>query len=57
LWEKLKDKVYINNLHIPDELKNNIQVETSHITREELHVAGTLSEGARHACKQRVTTS
>jgi hypothetical protein len=43
LWGKLKDKVYVNNPHTLDELKDNIRVEISHITREELrHVAGNI---------------
>jgi hypothetical protein len=43
LWGKLKDKVYVNNPHTLDELKDNIRVEISDITREELRrVAGNI---------------
>jgi hypothetical protein len=43
LWGKLKDKVYVNNPHTPDELKDNILVEISHYTREKLRrVAGNI---------------
>jgi hypothetical protein len=43
LWGKLKDKVYGKNPHTLDELKDNIRVKISHITREELrHVAGNI---------------
>jgi hypothetical protein len=52
LWGKLKDKVYVNNPHILDELKDNIRVKISHIMREELHrVAGNIFRRSE-ACLQ-----
>jgi hypothetical protein len=43
LWGKLKDEMYVNNPHTLDELKDNIRVEISQITREELRrVAGNI---------------
>jgi hypothetical protein len=56
LWGKLKDKVYVNNPHTLDELKDNIRVKISR-EKNSAVLLGTFLEGVRHACKQRVTTS
>jgi hypothetical protein len=41
LWRNLKDEMCVNNPHTLDELIDNIRVEISHFTREELlSVAG-----------------
>jgi hypothetical protein len=47
-----KNEVYVNNPHTLDELKDNIRVEISHITREEIHrVAGNIFKRCE-ACLQ-----
>jgi hypothetical protein len=56
LWGKLKESVCKQPTHSVDELKDNILVKMSYITREEIHhVGGSFLEGVRLACKQTVT--